>query len=151
MGLPRNKEPIQKAIARVLRRVASTIESLSEDELAAVLRGRFELNVDSGRSRASKPKSLGVSKESLSSETLSLLERRLRAAESRDQGFAILTESVVTRRDLEMLARHLGLPVERRDNRERLTDRIIEGTIGFRLRSAAIQGTAEVREKRPDE
>lgn len=59
---------------------------------------------------------------------------------SRDEGEAYLQAHAKGRRDLEAVARFLQLPVQSDDKVDRLRAKIIENTIGSRLRSEAIQG-----------
>ena len=58
---------------------------------------------------------------------------------SREDGFKLLVDKCSSRLDLEVLARKLDIPFTKKDIIEKLKDKIIEGTIGFRLRSQAIQ------------
>lgn len=60
---------------------------------------------------------------------------RLRFSESLENGAGILADTALTKRDLEVLSRQLGLPVNSKDR----VQRILDATIGFRLRSRAIR------------
>lgn len=59
---------------------------------------------------------------------------------SRDEGLAFLISKCFTRIDYETVAQRLDIPFQKKDAIERIKEKIIEGTIGFRLRSQAIQG-----------
>lgn len=59
---------------------------------------------------------------------------------SREEGIAHLDDLGLSRAGLEKLARALDLPVGRSDRVDRLKERIVEATIGYRLRSGAIKG-----------
>jgi len=65
---------------------------------------------------------------------------RLQTLRTREAGEVLLKDEALNRRSLEALARFLQLPVQRDDTIERLRAKIIENTIGSRLRSEAIQG-----------
>ena len=65
----------------------------------------------------------------------------LELCRSRTEAARIL-DAWPTKRELESLARQLDLPVRSRDTIALLQEKIIEGTIGFRLRSKAVRGTA---------
>jgi hypothetical protein len=60
---------------------------------------------------------------------------------TREEGYAYLKDLSLGGEQLRRVALALDLPVNRSDNMERLRDRIIEGLIGYRLRSAAIRGS----------
>lgn len=65
---------------------------------------------------------------------------QLQVLKSREDGESLLREKIPNKRGLEEFARFLQLPVQRDDTTERLRAKIIENTIGSRLRSEAIQG-----------
>ena len=53
---------------------------------------------------------------------------------------SLLSSVSLTRKELERLGRLLGTPILKTDNMERLTEKIIETSIGSRLTSEAIRG-----------
>ncbi len=65
---------------------------------------------------------------------------KLQTLPTREAGEGLLKDEAQNRRSLEALARFLQLPVQRDDTVERLRAKIVENTIGSRLRSEAIQG-----------
>jgi hypothetical protein len=60
--------------------------------------------------------------------------------ENRAEGERLLRDVAAKRSALERIARYLDVAVRREDRQQDLLHRIIESTIGFRLRAAAIQG-----------
>lgn len=60
---------------------------------------------------------------------------------TRKEGEEYLLSRKLKRLDLEIILRKLDIPFQKKDSIEKLRDKIIEGTIGFRLRSQAIQGS----------
>ena len=66
---------------------------------------------------------------------------KLYSFNSRAEGETNLNSTCNNRNAFEKVARKLDLPFQKKDNIEKLTSKIIERTIGFRLRSQAIQGT----------
>ena len=52
----------------------------------------------------------------------------------------MLSSASLTRRELERLGRLVGTAMLKTDNMERLTEKIIEASIGSRLSSEAIRG-----------
>ena len=68
------------------------------------------------------------------------IRHALELSNSREEGAALLKEKCSTKEELTRLAKYLDLPVQKLDKIDQISERIIEATIGFRIRSAAIQG-----------
>lgn len=64
----------------------------------------------------------------------------LNSINSREEGLNFLTSRKLTRSNLESIARKMDIPFSKKDNITKVKQKIIEGTIGFRLNSQAIQG-----------
>lgn len=135
-----------RAAARLLKALASFLEKASPDELTALLRGN-NVTLSTTKRRAHNDE---ISKplKSLSSMPLDVpgLAEALQSLNSRDEGFSLIGANSLTRRELEQLARLLKTPVLKTDNMERLTQKVIESSIGARLNSAAIRGNRETSE-----
>ena len=65
---------------------------------------------------------------------------QLNILKNRQEGELILKEKCNNRFDYEKIASILDIPFQKKDTIDRILEKIIEGTIGFRLRSQAIQG-----------
>lgn len=63
----------------------------------------------------------------------------LNDSQSREIAEQYLDNQNFKRADFESICKELDIPFNKKDNVEKLRDKIIEGTIGFRLRSQAIQ------------
>lgn len=132
-----NVRSAQAAFAIMLRRCADYVESLPQSDVDALLNGDLEVRVTLvSKKHSRQPKQ----RPALDAAQLAELASRLRSLNSRAEGERVLEETVSSRSGLEAVARHLRLPARREDRREDLVQRIIEGTIGFRLSSAAVQG-----------
>ena len=123
-------------VARLLRALAALVEKSDPDEVAAFLRSR----VTALSSGAERHVQKGTSARATALPDLPKLAQQLRALNSRDEGHALLSSASLTRRELEKLGRLIETPILKTDNMERLTERIIEASIGSRLSSAAIRG-----------
>ena len=122
----------------IVRLIADFLHGLSESEIDDLLRGRAELAMRKVSARKKHKETARIS----DSEMQEILDE-LYSAETREAGFKILDGKNPNKRFLETLARFADLPVRRRDKVVDLKERIIESTIGYRLRSQAIQGTPE--------
>jgi hypothetical protein len=117
-------------LSNILRRLADYIDRHPDEELAPIFEQAAKL----------MQKSDIRSREKISPWQVGEIADKLRALPSREMGDAFLQSELPNRRSLEMLARFLQLPVQRDDSVERLRAKIVENTIGSRLRSDAIQG-----------
>jgi hypothetical protein len=121
--------------ASALRRLAAAVERMSDEELARLNEPGTEIEIKVLRRRA---------KEELSPEgRLDLVEilAKLTAFANRADASNFLEGAVETKKGLEQLARHLDVAVLKQDKTETLRDKIIEATVGARLRSEAIKGS----------
>jgi hypothetical protein len=123
-------------LANILRQLADYIDRRSDDELAPLF------NQAAGLMQAARPqkKYKANSKTKVSAQEVAEIARQLRMLPSRELGEALLQDKITNRNALETLARFLQLPVQRDDTVDRLRAKIVENTIGSRLRSDAIQG-----------
>ena len=123
-------------LANILRRLADYIDRHPDQELAPIFEQAATLMPSSANHKNHRGQSLGK----LGSPDVSEISAKLQTLRSRDAGEQLLQVEAQNRRALEALARFLQLPVQRDDTIERLRAKIIENTIGSRLRSEAIQG-----------
>lgn len=123
--------------AAALRRIASALGQMSDEELARLNDPGTEIEIKVTRRR---------SKDELTTKApLDLADTiaKLTGAASRSDASKFLDESFGTKKALEQVARHLDVVVSKQDKAETLRDKIIEATVGARLRSEAIQGVTE--------
>lgn len=125
-------------LSNILRQLADFIESQPDESLDSILKQASSQKCAEPKQKNSK----GKSKINIDTESLRKIADELIKLPSREAGEALLKEKVTNRVALETLARFLNLPVQRDDNVERLRAKIVENSIGSRLRSNAIQGNA---------
>jgi hypothetical protein len=123
-------------LASILRRLADYVDRYPDPELAPIFEQATRLMQMAGSQEKSD---LHASLKS-GSDDMGGITTKLRALPSREAGEDFLRGVAPNRRALEALARFLQLPVQRDDTVERLRAKIVESTIGSRLRSDAIQG-----------
>ncbi len=131
-------------VAAVLRKVADAIKNLDARDWGSVVEGNFKLEISVPLARESHPESEAGA---LSESDLADIARMLNEAASRDAGQAVLDARSPSKDGLLQLARHLDVRAQKRDPNDKIRDRIIEATIGFRLRSRAVQGGKPEPEK----
>lgn len=121
-------------VASALRRIAAALERMSDEELARLNEPGTEIEIKVLRKRSKD--------EPTPEEKLDLADivAKLTGAVSRSDASKFLEDGFGTKKALEQIARHLDVLVSKQDKAETLRERIIEATVGARLRSEAIQG-----------
>jgi hypothetical protein len=124
-----------KLIKFLLENLASQIGRLSEEDQAKIDEGTHELTLT-----ITKKKSTQSVIQELSDNQKEELLKKLQACNSREDGLALLAESLKNKKELEQFAKFLDVLVLKQDKAEQIRDKITEATIGAVLRSNAIQG-----------
>lgn len=93
---------------------------------------RIEINVISTSKESDEP----IQHNSVVvSESISLLNSML----SREEAYSYMSSIDLKKADLEAICKQLDLPLTKKENIKALQEKIIEGTVGYKLRSQAIQ------------
>ncbi|MCP1171519.1 hypothetical protein [Ralstonia chuxiongensis] len=116
-----------------LDKLVQALKSMSPADLEKISDPGFEVQIRVVKRRAE----VAPSKANLPLEELSM---RLTKFDDRGAAMTYLRATVATKRDLEAVARHLEMAISKQDTIEALAERIVETTVGARLRSRAIQG-----------
>ncbi|MDN0076249.1 hypothetical protein QU481_15285 [Crenobacter sp. SG2303] len=124
------------AISELLIRFADSIRNLSDDEINKILVGTHSLEIKITKNR------MGIKGE-VQPEVVDVVSAAQKLSEFSDRAAAgdYLRELAKNKRKLELIARHLDVAVSRQDKSEDIVDKIVESTVGARLRSAAIRGS----------
>lgn len=123
-------------ILTVFRRLSNALESLSADELKRLSDPHYSVEIRAVR-RRSKDEQTVISTDT----NVEGVIKEITALGSRQDAQALLDSRYSTRKALEPIARRLDIPIVKSDKVEALRDKIIEATVGARIRSQAIQGT----------
>ncbi|HEY1052598.1 MAG TPA: hypothetical protein VGE39_22665 [Prosthecobacter sp.] len=121
-------------LACILRQLADYVDRHPDEDLAPI----FERAAALTKPEVARQKIKPEKKRFLSGDAAELA-KKLQTLPSREEGISILCDEAPNRQALEMLARLLNLPVQKDDSVEKLRTKIVENTIGSRLRSEAIQ------------
>lgn len=124
------------AVLTLLRELVRQVQSIDDEQISDVMAGTGRLELRVIRKRGSSSKRTGLREHELRQ-----LGESLRSAKTREEGNLLLDETITSKDDLTRLARQLDAPVQKTDSAEQIRARVIESTIGFRIRSAAIQGS----------
>lgn len=122
-------------ISLILDLLSKAVSSLPDDDLERVAQRTHSIELKIVRNR-SNTKATPDTKQFNSAEIAKKLE------EFSDRVIASnhLREIAPSKKSLESLARHLDIALSKQDKTEDLINKIIESTVGARLRSSAIRG-----------
>lgn len=122
-------------ISHILRRLADAVEQLSETDVAKLSDEAYAIELRLVRRRNKEESLLPVQEVDL----INVIEK-LTAFGNREGAQQFLNENFPTRKSVEQIARKLDIPISKQDKVESLRDKVIEATVGSRIRSQAIQG-----------
>lgn len=123
-------------VSIVFRRILEALNSLSGEEINNLSDPLYSVEVRVVRRQSKEELTLfsaDINVEDAINEVSVLATRQ--------EAQALLDEKYLSRKALEPIARKLDIPIMRQDKVEVLRDKIIEATVGARIRSQAIQGT----------
>lgn len=131
---------IKNSISKIFNILAKELEKFSDEELADISSGKAKIKIDIINSSTSK-KSIACDID------YQKVKSDLNSFQTREEGLEYLNLQCKTKKELTALAKIIDIHVQKSDKIDQLKEKIIESTIGFRLRSAAIQNKSIADEK----
>lgn len=116
--------------------VTTSMRRLSDEDIDALIGGHARFVVEP---IDPAPPSRGVINPATDSQLMKVIAG-LQSAPSRDEANAILGNANLRSVELRKLMRLLDLPVSRTDTVDKLHYKIVDSTVGYKLRSSAIRG-----------
>lgn len=124
-----------KVLIHEIEKYLTFLKKMSQEDFNSILKKEKEIIFE-----IKNKQGFIKSKESLVSDgEIENIIVKLGSLEARDVGLKYLEELDLGRADIELILRKLDMPFLKKDSILKLNDKIIEGTIGFKLRSQAIQ------------
>lgn len=124
-----------KVLIQEIEKYLTFLKKMSQEDFNSILKKEKEIIFE-----IKNKQGFIKSKESLVSDgEIENIIVKLGSLEARDVGLKYLEELDLGRADIELILRKLDMPFLKKDSILKLNDKIIEGTIGFKLRSQAIQ------------
>ena len=120
----------------VLRRLVEALDSLSEEQLKKMSDPQYSIEFKAIRRRSKDESKLHFT-DANAEEAIT----QLSMFSSRQDAQVMLDDKYPSKKVLEVIARKLDIPITRQDKIEDLRDKIVEATVGAKIRSQAIQGT----------
>lgn len=122
-------------ISIILELLSKAVQNLPDEELEKIALGTHSIEVKITRNR---------SNTKVPSETDPInpqeIAKQLESFTDRIIAGNYLRNSASSKKSLEFLARHLDIALSKQDKAEDLVNKIIEATVGAKLRSSAIRG-----------
>lgn len=128
----------KQQVVALLRDFARQIQAMDDSEVENVLAGKWRLEI---RPPIKNPEERRTRKR-CSEEDFVWLREAMQNTDTREHARELIDRFLHTKADLTRLATVLDIPVPKNISSEHLKDRLVEGTVGYRLRSAAIRGKA---------
>jgi hypothetical protein len=126
----------KRTLVELLRRLSEAVSSIPDSEFRDLALGNSRIMLSQRARKHGRTKPIA----GMSVDEIKKVVSHLQSLSSREDGLALLDERCKTKTNLMKFARVLDLPVDHEDTVEKLRDKIVEATIGFRLRSEAIRG-----------
>lgn len=129
-----NQPSAKQQVVSLLRDLASQIQKMDDSEVESVLAGesRLEIRPPQKKSKRQRTRNRYLDEES------EKLQDALQNTDTREHARELIDSFLHTKEELTRFARVLDIPVPRSISSEQIKDRLVEGTVGYRLRSAAI-------------
>ncbi|MFQ2253780.1 hypothetical protein ACK33C_12130 [Aeromonas hydrophila] len=125
----------------ILDAISDKLSKLSKYEFDAIANGSSKIEISIVRKEV-KNKDLKNKEKNISTKAdmFYRIVSRLGDATSRDAGIIILEEMIPLKNDLELFAKYIDVVVNKSDRVESIKNKIVDATVGAKLRSGAIQG-----------
>lgn len=123
----------------ILELIATFLRRLTDRDIQSLIDGRARLVVAYNDPSAD----IAEVTDSAIETRLTKVARALQEASSRDEADAILRSSKLRSAELRKLMHILDLPVSRTDTVDRLHHKLVDSTVGFKIRSKAVRGNDE--------
>jgi len=126
---------LKKILIFLFNNLAKQIQSLPDEDIEDILAGNAKMGIVIYKSK----NDLDAGKRELQETEVAVIVTKLRSMKSREKGLEFLRKSCPSKNCLFIVARSLDLPVQQKDSIARISEQIIEATIGFRLTSKTIR------------
>lgn len=137
----KTKEPMHRSTKQqfvsLLREFARQIQAMDDAQIERILAGELRIEVRAPEKDRTKARE---GKARCSNLEMELLRRELQEAGSREQARVLIDRHLHSKADLVHFARMLDISVPQKSSSDDIKTRLVESTVGYRLRSAAVRG-----------
>lgn len=118
----------------LLNKISLLLHDFTDEDLEKLLSNNYHIEIKSTRKRLLK------SDDATTDFSAEDATKHLSELTDRLQAGNYLRHTAKNKRNMEKIARSLDIAINRQDKIEDILDKIVEATVGSRLRSAAIRG-----------
>jgi uncharacterized membrane-anchored protein YjiN (DUF445 family) len=122
-------------LTKFIEEILSGLNRLSDGDISKLEDGSYSISLKIVKNKAQIESDTEIS-ESVKNEIL----KELQSCKTRDEGYEILARFLSNKKEYEIFARYLDVSILKQDNSDKIKEKIIEATVGAKLRSNAIQG-----------
>lgn len=130
----------KQQIVSLLRHFATQIQAMDDDEVQRILDGELKMEIRTPQPAKRSPRKARRCSDAELHELHDLLGR----TSTRERALELINAKLQSKADLTRFARVVDIPVPREASSGALKDRLVEATVGYRIRSAAVRGNATV-------
>ena len=132
------KKKVIKTLEFFQKQISAFLKKASEEDIDLLLKGDKILSFVIKDKSSKNPE-----KNVHNFEDITSIVDHLKNFNTKEEGLSYLEENVKKKAKLEAILKHLDSHFSKSDNMEKLKEKIIDGTIGYRLRSKTVQGRKE--------
>jgi hypothetical protein len=134
------KASTKQQIVSLLRHFAKEIQAMDDEEVQRILDGELKMEIRAPQRAKTKPRQA----RGCSDAELHELQDSLGRTSTRERALELINAKLQSKADLTRFARVIDIPVSKEASSGVLRDRLVEATVGYRIRSAAVRGNATV-------
>lgn len=127
-------------LTKIFEEILGELNRMSESDVSKLEDGDYSISIKIIKNKSQTENIIKFS-ELQKNEILKKLEE----CKTREEGYEVLLNNIMNKKELELIARFLEISVLKQDKIEQIRDKIIEATVGAILRSNAIQGKVNNR------
>jgi hypothetical protein len=120
---------------RIKEKLIKEIDILSEDELKKIDNNTHEVKIKIEKIRKKDNHNI-----ELTVDMMKVFDKRLSELSSREEGMEYLLSNLKDKLSAEHFAKYMSVSFLKQDNKDYIINKIVEATIGAKLRSLAIKG-----------
>lgn len=129
--MPQMDSILLKEVAKFI----NFLDKLSEEEKLALKVGELKIKYSTIRDA-------NASEKKVDCLDIGMIVEKLKSLNTREETNEYLNLLALKRDSLERIIRELDLPYNKKDRIDKMKEKIVEGIVGFRLRSEAIQSNS---------
>lgn len=118
-------------IQKIFTQLSRKIKKLSPDEISLLENGHFEIVFTKAKNKTPK---------TVVQACVASITKVLENAKDRQEVYAILEEQNPTVADLTLIARNIGVHVNKKEKKDDLINKLIANTVDLKLNSEAVRG-----------